>query len=126
MVVWQGKSKRKKSGSGGRRKKRRAKKSQEMGSPAIETFVAPNKTKMVNSRGNVVKQKILQAEFINVTDKKGQTKRAKITSFVENKASIDYNRRKIVTKGAIIDTELGKVQVTTRPGQIGTLSGKLI
>ena len=126
MVTWQGKSKRKTSGSGGRRKKRRSKKSQEMGSPAIETFVAPSKKKMVQSRGAVVKQKILQADSINVTDKKGQTKRAKITSFVENKASIDYHRRKIVTKGAIVETDLGKVKVTTRPGQIGTLSGKLI
>ena len=126
MVVWQGKSKRKTSGSGGRRNKRRSKKSQEMGSPSIETFVAPNKTKMVNSRGSVVKQKILQADTINVTDKNGKTKRAKITAFVENKASIDYNRRKIVTRGAIVDTELGKVKVTSRPGQIGTLSGKLI
>ena len=126
MVIWQGKSKRKKSGSGGKRKKRRSKKAQEMGSPSIETFIAPKKTKMVQSRGSVIKQKILQADSINVTDKKGQTKRAKITSFVENKTSIDYHRRKIVTRGAIVETDLGKVKITSRPGQTGTLNGMLL
>ncbi|NHI91227.1 MAG: 30S ribosomal protein S8e [Candidatus Lokiarchaeota archaeon] len=126
MVVWQGKSKRKKSGSGGRRKRARSKKAYEMGSPAIETFIGPSKTKFKKARGHKIKQKILQAEEINVTDKNGVTKKVKISTFIENKASIDYNRRKIITKGAILETELGKIKVTSRPGQIGQLNGILI
>jgi len=126
MVVWQGRSKRKVSGSGGRRKRSRKKKAFEMGSPAIETFIGPSKKKFKKTRGRVTKQAILQEESINVTDNEGATKNVKIASFIENNASIDYNRRKILTKGAIIETELGKVKITSRPGQVGQLNGILL
>ncbi|MHA1895134.1 MAG: 30S ribosomal protein S8e [Candidatus Helarchaeota archaeon] len=126
MVVWQGSSQRKTSGSGGKRKKNRAKKSHEMGSPAIETFIGPYKMKKKRARGGIIKNKILQAEFVNVSDKEGKTQKVKILGFIENKASIDYHRRKILTKGAILDTELGKVRITSRPGQTGQLNAVLI
>ena len=126
MVVWQGRSKRKVSGSGGRRKRSRKKKAFEMGSPAIETFIGIAKKKFKKSRGLKAKQAVLQEENINVTDNEGNTKKVKITAFIENNASIDYNRRKILTKGAIIDTELGKVKITSRPGQVGQLNGILL
>jgi len=32
----------------------------------------------------------------------------------------------ILTKGAIVETELGKVKITSRPGQDGVLNGVLI
>jgi small subunit ribosomal protein S8e len=35
-------------------------------------------------------------------------------------------RQKIITKGTIVDTEMGKVKVTNRPSREGVLNGILI
>ncbi|MEM3023047.1 MAG: 30S ribosomal protein S8e, partial [Candidatus Bathyarchaeia archaeon] len=45
---------------------------------------------------------------------------------VKNPANVDYQRRGIVTKGAIISTPLGKAKVTSRPGQDGVLNAVLL
>ena len=65
--------------------------------------------------------------MINVSDiKKKKTTRVKIEGLEENKASVDYNRRNILTKGAIVKTKLGLVKITSRPGQSGQINGKLL
>ena len=46
--------------------------------------------------------------------------------FESNQASKDINRRHILTKGAVIETELGKARITSRPGQDGQLNAILI
>jgi small subunit ribosomal protein S8e len=45
---------------------------------------------------------------------------------VENQANIHYVRRNIINKGAIIETNLGKARVTSRPGQTGTINAVLL
>jgi small subunit ribosomal protein S8e len=35
-------------------------------------------------------------------------------------------RRNIITKGAVVDTSVGKVKVTSRPGQHGIINGIII
>ena len=52
-------------------------------------------------------------------------KKAKIISVAENKASRHFLRRNIITKGAVIETELGKAKVTSRPGQHGVINAVL-
>ena len=52
--------------------------------------------------------------------------KTEIISVVENPANIHYVRRNIMTKGAIIETELGKAKITSRPGQTGTINAILI
>jgi len=39
---------------------------------------------------------------------------------------VDFVRRKIITKGAIIKTELGLAKVTSRPSQDGVVNAVLI
>ena len=64
---------------------------------------------------------------INVVNpKNGEIKSAKIKSVELNPSSIDYNRRSIITKGTILETELGYVKVTSRPGQHGILNGIIV
>jgi small subunit ribosomal protein S8e len=41
----------------------------------------------------------------------------------ENPANPNYVQRNIITKGAILETDLGLVRVRSRPGQDGILSG---
>lgn len=77
--------------------------------------------------GGNKKLKIFSANYINVTDiNTNKTSKVKILRFESNLASKDYNRRHIITKGAIVETELGKVKVTSRPGQQGVINGVLI
>ena len=38
----------------------------------------------------------------------------------------NYVRRNILTKGAIVETELGRARITSRPGMDGIISGVVI
>jgi len=44
----------------------------------------------------------------------------------ENFANPNLVRRNILTKGTVVETKLGKVKITSRPGQEGTVNGKLL
>ena len=67
------------------------------------------------------------ARSVNVNDPKtGTTVSATINGVVENGADQNYVRRNLITKGAIIDTDKGKVRVTSRPGMHGVVSGVLL
>ena len=125
MSLWQGESARKP--SGGRlilaRKKRRF----EVAPEDAETKLGEHTQKLIRSRGKAQKVKLLATNTINVTDAKtGKTSKATIKTVTENPANIHYVRRNILTKGAVVDTDKGKVKVTSRPGQSGTLSGVLV
>lgn len=125
MALWQGKSQRKK--SGGRRIYARKKRSREIGSEQQFSIVGERRLKFYNVRGNNQKVKILFANEVNVMDRRiKKTVRAKILSVLENPANPNYVRRNIITKGAIIDTDLGTARVTSRPGQHGMINAVLI
>ncbi len=125
MSLWQGLSTRKP--TGGRlilaRKKRRF----EVAPEDAETKLGEHTQKLIRSRGSHQKVKLLATSTINVTDQKtGKAKKATIKTVTENPANIHYVRRNILTKGAVVDTDLGKVKITSRPGQSGALSGILV
>jgi small subunit ribosomal protein S8e len=92
----------------------------------IETKISDSKKKIVRTRGANIKIKAYSANTVNVTDPKTKTQKiAKIKTVLENNASEDYRRRNIVTKGAIVTTDIGKVRITSRPGQCGQINGLL-
>ncbi|MEM2591765.1 MAG: 30S ribosomal protein S8e, partial [Thermofilaceae archaeon] len=67
------------------------------------------------------------AEHANVVDQKtGQSRRVRILRVVSNPSSKDYDRRGVITRGAIVETELGRAVVTSRPGQDGVVNAVLI
>ena len=105
----------------------RKKRKRELERPPIQTVPGPEKKKKQRIMGGNTKLKLFSTPFINVTDQSSnKTKKVKILKFESNAASKDLNRRHIITKGAIVDTELGKARVTSRPGQDGVLNGVLI
>ncbi len=105
----------------------RKKRKRELERPPINTQMGSEKKKQQRVWGGNSKLKLFSSNFINVTDlNTNQTSKVKILRFESNEASKDLNRRKILTKGAIVDTELGKAKVTSRPGQHGVLNGVLI
>ncbi|HUX97951.1 MAG TPA: 30S ribosomal protein S8e [Candidatus Deferrimicrobium sp.] len=125
MGRWQGRSKRK--ATGARVRLPRKKRISEMGRPAAETVIGQRKIKLVRVRGGKKKIKAYIADSVNVSDQStGKTKKAAIKELITNPASTEYTRRKIITKGAIINTDLGKVRVTSRPGQDGIINGIIV
>ena len=105
----------------------RKKRKRELERPKIDTTINPQKIKKQRVMGGNSKLKLFSTQFINVTDpNNNKTKKVKILRFESNEASKDLNRRHILTKGAIVGTELGNAKVTSRPGQHGVLNGILV
>ncbi|MEM5831333.1 MAG: 30S ribosomal protein S8e [Candidatus Aenigmatarchaeota archaeon] len=77
------------------------------------------------TKGGNKKVKLRFVTYANVFDGKNY-KKVKILDVVENKAHPLYERRKIITKGAIIKTEIGLAKVTSRPSQHGIVNAILI
>ncbi|MGC9310190.1 MAG: 30S ribosomal protein S8e [Candidatus Aenigmatarchaeota archaeon] len=116
MAFWHLISRRTK--TGGRFVRSRKKRKFERGGFFCPAKAGEQKIAKVRTRGGNEKQKVLSGEFVNVGGKK-----LKITGFVENKSNFRYNRAKVITKGAVLETEKGNVRVTSRPGQDGTING---
>jgi small subunit ribosomal protein S8e len=76
---------------------------------------------VVDSRGTGTKTRALSANTVQVADG-GEVTTATIEDVVENPANVNYARRNIITKGAIIETSDGRARVTSRPGQTGQVS----
>jgi len=126
MRVYHGRSIRKKGGTGGKRRKFADKKLAHAGGEFTATKVSEKQeTKLARGRGGTRKVKIRYAAFVNVATGEG-VKKAKIRTVIETPDNRHYARQNIITKGAVIDTELGKVKVTNRPGQDGTVNGILL
>ncbi len=74
-----------------------------------------------------MKVRIAAADFAVVTDKaSGKSSKSKLLRVIRNPANVDYQRRGVITKGAIVETELGQVRVTSRPGQDGVINAILV
>jgi small subunit ribosomal protein S8e len=103
------------------------KRKRELERPPIGTKVGSEKKRKQRTLGGNYKLKLFSSNFINVTDlNTNKTSKVKILKFESNAASKDVNRRHVLTKGAIIETELGRVKISSRPGQHGILNGILI
>ena len=77
-------------------------------------------------RGNNVKNALKTAEFANVVDPVSKkVVRARILQVTKNSANKDYERRGVITKGALLETESGTARVVSRPGQHGTVNAIL-
>jgi small subunit ribosomal protein S8e len=125
MPLWQGKSKR--YSSGARRKSKRKHRKYERGSQATETIIGETKLRRKRTLGGNHKLRLLAVSHANVVDRSsGKAEKLKIIQVLENPADVDLDRRGVVTKGAIIETEKGKARVTSRPGQSGMVDAVMI
>jgi small subunit ribosomal protein S8e len=125
MAIWQGKSVRKSTGA--RAKNNRNKRKMEFGREPAETKIGDRKIKKIRTKGGSEKLRLTTDQKINVVDPKtSKVQVAEIMSVVENKANTHFVRRNIITKGAVVETSLGKVRVTSRPGQHGIVNGVII
>jgi len=84
------------------------------------------KRKTKRTKGGNIKTFLLGAKFINVLTKGNKQKRTEIKNVLETPSNRFLARQNIITKGAILETDLGKVKVTNRPSQEGVINGILI
>ena len=126
MPQWHGNlHKRKK--SGGKKHIFRGKRAFEMGSDPAETIVGETHVTKKRGRGGKLKLRALSVNTVNVTDPAtGKSQRTEIRGVVKNPANVDYQRRGVITKGAVLDTPLGQAIVTSRPGQHGIVNAVLL
>jgi small subunit ribosomal protein S8e len=122
MGIWQGRSRRKR--TGGRLRPIRGKRRFEIGRELQSATLGGDMVKRYRVRGANLKLRVLTVQTINVFDPATKkTQRAKIVTVRENPANPNYVQRNIITKGAVLETELGLVRVRSRPGQDGVLNG---
>ena len=83
--------------------------------------------KIRRSVGGHLNRILMASNVVNVTDPAtGKTKKVKILSVIENPANPHFVRRNVITKGAVIDTEMGKAKVTSRPSRDGAVDAVLL
>lgn len=111
--------------TGGRRRPIRKRRKHEIGSEPTETRLDDPQLKVVETHGNTRKVRAISADTANVATDDGVVA-ATIEDVAENPSNPNYVRRNIVTKGAIIDTDVGRARVTSRPGQDGQVNAVLL
>jgi small subunit ribosomal protein S8e len=127
MGIYHKPIKTKTTGTGAKKKKAKDNILAHYGNPPINTKVGEKDIRVVYvGRGRNKKVKIKLAAYANVKDKEGKIKKVKIKRVLENPANRYYVRQNIITKGAIIETEIGKAKVTNRVGQDGIINAILI
>lgn len=125
MVIVQHRSRRKI--SGGRYRASRGKRQFEAGNPPAMSTLGQHKVKKLRVLGGHTKVKVVTAQHVNVFD--AATKKcvkAIMKNVVANPASKFFIRRNILTRGAVVDTDKGKVRITNRPGQDGNVNGVFV
>ena len=112
-------------GTGGKRIPSEKKRLAQIGSAFTATKVSDKDVRSTSRvRGGNQRLRIKKAAFVNVVTKNGM-KKAKILGVVESH-NPEYVRQNIITKGAVLNTEVGKVKVTNRVGQDGLVNGVLL
>ncbi|MCE4624321.1 MAG: 30S ribosomal protein S8e [Desulfurococcales archaeon] len=95
--------------------------------PAVFTPEEEHEVKPVRARGGNVKLRLRKTYFAVVSNPKtGESKKVKIKAVIVTPANREFARRNIIVKGAIIETEIGRARVTSRPGQDGIVNAVLI
>jgi small subunit ribosomal protein S8e len=119
----QGRSTRKR--TGGRHRPSSKKKRHQLGREPAETTVGEPRFQIIDSRGSNQKIRALSTNIAQVADSE-ETVEAEIEDVVENPANVNYVRRNIITKGAVIETSEGRARVTSRPGQNGQVNAVIV
>ena len=125
MAISQERSKKKVSGS--RYISLRKKKKFELGRDPTSSKLGKRKTKLIRTKSGKRKEITMYSDKVNIINPKTKkSKIVKIKNVIENSANRHFVRRNILTKGTIVETEIGKAKISSRPGQEGSLNAILI
>lgn len=114
--------------TGGKKRPHRKNRKYELGRFPTNTRLSnAEEREAIRVRGGNKKIRLKEVLYANVLDKKTKvSKKVKIKAIIETPANRDFARRGIIVKGTIIDTEIGRALVTSRPGQDGVVNAVLI
>ena len=92
-----------------------------------EGLFGENQIRTRRVRGNNSKSSVKSGAYVNLSDPLSRkTTNTKILQVVKNPANKDYERRGVISKGALLETESGLAKVISRPGQDGCINGVLV
>jgi small subunit ribosomal protein S8e len=111
--------------TGGRSKPSRGRRAYEKDGYAIEPLVGPATKRAIHRRGGHVTSGVITADFANVSDGAGKVMKSKIVRVKSSPANRDYERRGVITRGAVLETEAGEAVVTSRPTADGVVNAVL-
>ncbi len=130
MVQYHRAVKTKRNGAGGKKVKFSDKRLAHFGGffsrSKFEKEATEDKRELKRTKGGDYKVVLKAAAFANVIDAKHVAKKVKILNVVQSPDNRHYARENLITKGAVIETEIGKAMVTSRPGQHGVVNAKLL
>ncbi|EQB72007.1 MAG: hypothetical protein AMDU1_APLC00014G0019 [Thermoplasmatales archaeon A-plasma] len=125
MTIFQGKATKK--FTGGKLKAGRSKRRYELGREPTLTRIGPEARKVMRTMGGNSKSVLMRAEKANVYNPKDKTTKSVLIKTVkENPANPHYVQRNIMSRGTVIQTELGDARITSRPGQDGVVNAVLL
>ncbi len=91
------------------------------------TMIGERKLREKRAKGGGLKYALVSDIYANVLDPDRRiARKVKILRLLSNPASRDLERRGVITRGAVIETELGRAKVTSRPGQDGVVNAVLL
>jgi small subunit ribosomal protein S8e len=111
--------------TGGRSRPSRGRRAYERDGYAIEPLVAGASSRPIRRRGGHVTSGVTFADYANVSDPSGKATKSKILRVKKSPANRDYERRGVITKGAVLETEAGEALVTSRPTADGVVNAVL-
>ena len=112
--------------TGGRRHPLRIRRKYEMDRYPNEALNEAQETVTRKVRGKNQKTALKTIDFVNLATADAKVKKTKILKVLENPTNNDYQRRGVITKGAILETQDGKCKVVSRPGQNGIVNAILV
>lgn len=111
--------------SGGKYIKARKKKSYELAGQKRVVKLGDEKRKSKRTLGGNKKTFLLKSKSINILKDK-KTQKVEIKNVLETPSNRFLARQNIITKGTVVETDIGKARVTNRPTQEGVINGEWI
>jgi len=113
--------------TGGKSRPYRGRRKYERGGYPTETTLGERVIKIDRVRGGNIKIRVVKDSAVNLSDPTtGKTVKCKILRVLKNPANRDYDRRGVITKGTLVETEYGVARITSKPGCDGILNAVLI
>jgi small subunit ribosomal protein S8e len=112
--------------TGGRRHPLRTRRKYDMDRFPNEANIGTQVTVTRQVRANHTKTGLKTIDYVNLAMPDKKVKKTKILKVLENATNSDYQRRGVISKGAILETENGKCRVVSRPGQHGVVNAILL
>lgn len=113
--------------TGGRRHPLRVRRKYEMNRYPNEALAKDAQVTVTRrTRGAHSKTALKTAEFVNLSGVGDTVIKSKIVKVLANPTNNDYQRRGVITRGAILETKEGTCRVVSRPGQDGVVNAIFI